>query len=232
MVPECGGTLLAALFPRSFIDANRADTDIDPELIEAPWPGPVDPSDKSGLGMGLIRRLARHGVPIYDHRLSIAEVAGRIERYYRPYHFQMQAITDALAAEFGMVWHLNCHSMPSSGAAGPGNDPGARPDFVLGDRDGTTCESGFTGFIARTLETMGYRVALNDPYKGVELVRRYGAPALGRHSLQLEINRRLYLNEETLEKHSGFEPLCRAMAQLVRGICAYAGERLAARAAE
>jgi len=230
--PASGATLLMALFPRSFIDANRADDDIDPLLLDAPWPGPADPSDKSALGMGLVRRLARQGVPIYDRRLAPAEIADRIERYHRPYHAQMADILDALHGRFGVVWHVNCHSMPSTGAAGPGTDPGARPDFVLGDRDGTTCEPGFTRLVARALESQGYRVALNHPYKGVELVRRYSNPARGRHSLQLEINRRLYLNEETLEKHSGFEQLRRALTRLIGIICAYADERLTARAAE
>jgi N-formylglutamate deformylase len=75
-------------------------------------------------------------------------------------------------------------------------------------------------------------VALNHPYKGVELVRRYGKPGRGRHSIQLEVNRRLYMNEETLEKHAGFDRLQGHLATLVREVCAYAESRTIARAAE
>src|SRR5439155_19101242 len=82
-----------------------------------------------------------------------------------------------------------------------------RADFVLGDRDGTTCEPEFTAFVAATLLAMGYEVAINDPYKGVELVRKHGRPAERRHSLQLEINRRLYMDEVSLARNAGFGAL-------------------------
>jgi N-formylglutamate amidohydrolase len=226
--PDHGATLLAALFPRAFIDANRAEDDLDPKMIEGPWREPLRPSEKSALGLGLIRQLCRPDMPIYDGRLPAAEVAERIDRYYRPYHFQLQAILDSLAVRFGMVWHINCHSMPSmAGASGA-----SRPDFVIGDRDGTTCEPDFVRFVAHTLKGLGYRVAINAPYKGVELIRRYSDPSQGRHSLQLEVSRRLYMNQDSLEKHSGFEPLRKAITHLIRSIADYAADRIAARAAE
>ncbi len=88
--------------------------------------------------------------------------------------------------------------MPAVGDANA-DDPGrARADFVLGDRDGTTCAPAFTRIVASVLEDIGYSVAINDPYKGVEIVRRHGRPAENRHSLQVEVNRRLYMDEETL----------------------------------
>jgi N-formylglutamate amidohydrolase len=230
--PDHGATLLAALFPRSFIDVNRAADDLDPEMIDGLWREPLRPGDKSALGMGLIRRLCRPGMPIYDGRLPAAEIADRIDRYYRPYHFQLEAILDSLAAQFGVVWHVNCHSMPSTVTTLPGSEPLPRVDFVLGDRDGTTCEPDFVRFVAHTLESSGYRVAINNPYKGVELIRRYADPTRGRHSLQLEINRRLYMNEDTAEKHSGFEPLRKTLTHLIRRIADYAGDRITASAAE
>ena len=131
---------------------------------------------------------------------------------------------------FGVVWHLNCHSMPTM--AGPGDDSSNIVDFVLGDRDGTSCDPAFTRFVAEQLRDMGYRVRVNDPYKGVELVRRYAAPRSGRHSLQIEVDRRLYMDEETLEKHAGFEPLRRDLTDLVRRIGAFALQTGVAQAAE
>ncbi|HRJ61525.1 MAG TPA: N-formylglutamate amidohydrolase [Azospirillaceae bacterium] len=224
--PEFGATLLYALFPRSYIDVNRAADDIIPALLDEPWPGILRPSDKSAAGIGLIRSQIRPGQPVYDGRLSVAEVAERIDRYYRPYHFQTAEVLDGLADRFGQAWLVDCHSMPSAGlpSAPPSSSRrrGWGVDFVIGDRDGTTCERGFVDFIAQRLRAMGYSTTLNKPYKGVEMVRRYGDPARGRHAVQLEINRSLYMNEETLEKTADFDDLRSAMTALAADICSYA----------
>ncbi|PWC32609.1 N-formylglutamate amidohydrolase [Azospirillum sp. TSO35-2] len=228
--PDHGATLLCALFPRTCIDVNRAVDDIDPALLDGAWPTPLHPTARSMMGMGLIRSMLRPGVPLYDGKLPAAVVADRIDRYYRPYHAQMRATLDRLAERFGAVWHVNCHSMPST--LGPdGRDPLAA-DFVIGDRDGTTSEAGFVALVAETLRGFGHRVAINDPYKGVELLARYGDPARGRHSIQLEINRRLYMNEETLERHDGFARLKGEIDTLIRRIADHAERRVLRRAAE
>lgn len=229
-VPDHGATLLHALFPRSFIDVNRAVDDIDPAILDGAWPTPLNPSDKSAAGMGLVRFLCRPGLPMYDGPLSVAEVADRIDRCWHPYHRALSDTLDSLHARFGAVWHVNCHSMPTLPVA-RGDRDGA-VDFVLGDRDGSTCEADFTRFVADYLRAMGYRVRINDPYKGVELVRRFSRPTRGRHSLQLEIDRRLYMNEETLEPHAGFAKLRRDLDRLVAAICERAALAVTRRAAE
>ncbi|MEP6998050.1 MAG: N-formylglutamate amidohydrolase, partial [Betaproteobacteria bacterium] len=207
--PHVGATLIEALFPRAYIDPNRHVADIDTELLADAWPGPVTPSRKTEQGIGLVWRLAHGGAPMYARRLLAVEVRRRIERCYEPYHAAVAAALDERHRTFGAVWHLNCHSMPERGDVSA-DDPGrSRADFVLGDRDATTCAPEFTAFVAATLAAIGYDVAINDPYKGVELVRKFGRPQEGRHSLQIEINRRLYMNEETLDKHAGFAVLRR-----------------------
>ncbi|OYQ32510.1 N-formylglutamate amidohydrolase [Niveispirillum lacus] len=228
MVPDLGATLLCALFPRSYIDVNRAPDDIDPVMLEGEWPAPVNPSSKSLAGMGLVRHLCRPGIPMYDGRLPVAVVQERIENYWRPYHDLLSETMDGIFSQFGAVYHINCHSMPSF-VIGPERQS---PDFVIGDRDGSTAERGFTRLVVDTLRSMGYTVRLNDPYKGVELVRRYSNPARGRHSLQLEIDRRLYMNEETLEIHAGFQVLRNDLIALVHVLRDYALARTAGLAAE
>jgi N-formylglutamate deformylase len=221
--PEYGATLLAALFPRSYIDVNRALSDIDPALLDERWPGPVSPGEKTRLGMGLIRRLARPELPVYDRKLSIKEVGARIDRFYAPYHAALQEICDRLHRKFGIVRYIDCHSMPSEGNA-MSSDPGAkRADFVLGDRDGTTCDPALTDFVARVLRGRGYSVKLNDPYKGVELVRRHGRPAENRHALQIEVNRALYLDERTQEKTAHFGRLQADITHLVEALADFSG---------
>ena len=217
---EFGVPLLAALFPRTYLDPNRHRGDIDLELIEGGhWPHPHVPSGKSRIGKALLWRTLDDGRPIYGRRLKVDEVVSRIERCHAPYHARLRALLDETHARYGVVYHLNCHSMPSvGGKMGEGAEGRPRADFVLGDRDGTTCDPAFTGFVRETLAAMGYEVAVNDPYKGVELVRAYSNPAAGRHSLQVEINKRLYMDEASRSKHSGFDRLQGDLARLVESI--------------
>jgi N-formylglutamate amidohydrolase len=216
--PSLGVTLIEALFPRAYIDPNRHRSDIDPELLADAWTEPLTPSRKTELGIGLVWRLAHGGVPMYARKLLAAEVRRRITECYEPYHGCVSAALAQRHAAFGAVWHINCHSMPAIGDV-MSEDPGrARADFVLGDRDGSTCAPEFTAFVAKTLAGLGYDVAVNDPYKGVELVRMHGRPAERRHSLQIEINRRLYMDESTLTRHSGFAPLQSNLQSLLEAL--------------
>jgi len=228
--PACGATVLHALFPRSYIDTNRALDDIDPALLDSPWPEPLNPSDKSRYGLGLIRSLCGPGLPIYGGPLTVGDVARRIERYYLPYHLHLGVLIETLAERFGTVWHLNCHSMPSMVRVGNGKS--RLPDFVLGDRHGTSCESQFVSFVRRRLQARGYWVTINDPFAGAEILRRFASPWQGRHSLQLEINRALYMDEHRLVPHEGYTRLRRDLTALIGDICTYASGNPAALAAE
>jgi len=224
--PRHGATLVAARFPRSYIDPNRSVLDIDTSLLDEAWPGPAAASRKTRLGIGLIWRVLDTGEPIYSRKLSVEEVRRRITDYHQPYQKAVKDALDETHAHFGCVWHVNCHSMPAVSSAISEEGPGKpRADFVLGDLDGTACEQAFTGFVAGVLSDMGYDVKVNDPYKGVELVRAFSDPADGRHSLQIEVNRRLYMDERTGAKTPGYARLARDIERMVKAICAYAQER-------
>jgi N-formylglutamate amidohydrolase len=220
---DLGVPLLAALFPRTYLDANRHRGDVDLELIEGGrWPHEYVPSGKHRIGKALIWRTLEDGRPIYGRKLAVDEVLGRVERCHAPYHTRLREMLDACHRRFGLVYHINCHSMPAvSGRMSEGGAGKPRAEFVLGDRDGTSCDPSFTEFVRVTLSAMGYTVAVNDPYKGVELVRAYSNPAARRHSLQLEINKRLYMNESTRERHAGFAPLQANLTRLVEAIKDY-----------
>jgi N-formylglutamate deformylase len=218
---EFGATLVEALFPRAYIDPNRHVADIDAQLMTETWPGPITPSRKTEQGIGLVWRVAHGGTPMYSRKLSVAEVQRRIDVYYEPYQRSLAAVLDERHRAFGAVWHINCHSMPAVGDV-MADDPGrARADFVLGDRDGSTCAPEFTSLVADTLAGMGYEIAINDPYKGVELVRKHGRPAEQRHSLQIEINRKLYMNEATLKAHEGFATLRANLNRLLHTVSTF-----------
>ncbi|MCP5150136.1 MAG: N-formylglutamate amidohydrolase [Ectothiorhodospiraceae bacterium] len=226
--PQHGATLLRALFPRTYIDPNRAPDDIDETLLAGRWPGRLRPSEKCSVGIGLIARRDPIG-PIYDRALSVDEVRTRIERYWWPYHRALGEALDTAHRRFGACWYLDCHSMrPLVGFA-----PGTGPDFVLGDGDGTTCEPELTALVADALRSAGYRVALNDPYKGAELIRRHCAPARGRHGLQIEVSRALYLDAVRFAPGPGFERLRADLTRLLGVVADHVRARLSlARAAE
>jgi N-formylglutamate deformylase len=219
--PRFGATLIEAVFPRAYIDANRSLDDLDPAMLAEPWPVPLAVSRKTEQGIGLLWRVARGGAPMYERKLTVEEVQRRIDRWYKPYHAALAAEIDARHRTFGTVWHVNCHSMPAVGDANA-DDPGrARADFVLGDREGTTCEPEFTALVADVIRGLGYSVTINDPYKGVEIVRKHGRPAAGRHSLQIELNRRLYMDETTLEPNGSYAVLERDLERLVAAVASY-----------
>ena len=217
---EIGAPLLAASFPRTYLDPNRHAGDVDLELIEGPWPWEYRPSGKGRIGKALIWRTLEDGRPIYARRLAPDSVRKRIERFHTPYHQKLKGLLDAAHKKFGKVYHINCHSMRA--VAGKQSDDGAgavRADFVLGDRDGTTCDPRFTEFVHQVLAGMGYSVKVNDPYKGVELVRAFSDPKAGRHSLQIEINKKLYMAEDgSLKKGAGFARLQMNLGELLKAV--------------
>lgn len=218
--PSLGVHWVEAHFPRSYLDANRNTTEIDETLLDALWPGPIETDvkvmSKVRLGKGLIWRTTDDGLPIYSRQLSVAEVQARIANCWQPYHAAVMSAIDSAQTGHGYSIHVNCHSMPAIASSNATDFPGeAHADFVVGDRDGTTAHPDLSQLMCEHLRGMGYSVAYNHPYKGVELVRRYGNPASQRHSIQLEINRRLYMDENTLAITPGFSPLKAHLQSLV-----------------
>ena len=221
--PRHGATLLRALFPRAFIDVNRGPLDLDASMLEDDWPEPLAPSDKARLGIGLIASRDSAG-PLYGRKLRAAEVRHRLDAFYWPYHRTLRLALDATYRSAGVVYHLDCHSMKPPAL---GRTSSRSLDFCLGDRDGSSAGADFTRFVAGAIRDLGYHVAVNDPYKGVELVRRYSDPARGRHSVQIEMNRTLYMDERRVARHAGFHSLRADLDRLVGRVAAYARERRA-----
>lgn len=215
-----GAYLVHALFPRCYVDPNRNSDDIDLSMIDGTWDGEVTPTFKTlQRGVGLIWKDMKAFGPVYDRKLTAAEIRHRIDGFWRPYHQELQRMLDELHDAHGQVLHVNCHSMASMGDRTTEDGEVPRPDFVIGDRDGSTCSPRMTNCVVETLRQLGYSVAVNDPYKGFELVRRHGRPQDGRHSIQIEINRRLYMDEATLSKIEGFLPLEENLTVLTRALC-------------
>ncbi|MFY9347876.1 MAG: N-formylglutamate amidohydrolase [Orrella sp.] len=225
-VPAVGGTLISANFPRTYIDPNRAVDDIDPALLDGQWAGPLTPSEKSRLGYGLIWQKMDADNLIYSKKLAVSHVLHRIQNYWRPYRDALDQVFKQSREQFGGVWHLNLHSMPNNAfeRLGFGKNR-VLADFVLGDRDGTTCEPGFIAVVEQSLLKRGYTVARNDPYKGVAVLADLGRPDLNQHSLQIEVRRPLYMNEETRERSENFKVLQAHLAAATAEIAEYVKAR-------
>jgi len=234
---EHNAYFLRALFPRSYVDLNRASDDIDDLLVDGSWPDdlpPIAPTARSHSGIGLFPRLIKAGTPIYNRRLSAVEIMDRVKTYYEPYHDTLCATLDAAYYNHAYVWHINCHSMPSSSAYSKHQTTLVKKqsDIVLGNLDGTTCDRQFTNMLKEFWQSLGYHVTINDPFKGVELISRYSAPTRARHSIQIEINRALYMDEKTGKKIKNFDVIKQHCTDMVKRCADYAQSQNAQIAAD
>lgn len=226
--PGLGVPLLKARFPRAFVDPNREPYELDPSMFADALPTYVNRSSpRVGAGLGTIARVVASGAEIYDGKLVFAEAEARIERLYRPYHAALAGLIDEAVAAFGCAWLIDCHSMPAIG--GPNDrDPGKRRvDFVLGDAHGTSCAVWLVEWAESFLRGRGYTVTRNDPFAGGFITRHYGRPPAGRHALQIEINRRLYMDEDRIARNAGFASLAADLGEFVAAAAALAAQGLA-----
>ncbi|MBX3530112.1 MAG: N-formylglutamate amidohydrolase [Rhizobiaceae bacterium] len=206
-----GAPLLAANFPRAYLDVNREPWELDPRMFADPMPSFANiRSPRVAGGLGTVPRLVGEGLDIYGSRLPIAEAVERVETVYKPFHDRLRTLLSQTHARFGRAVLIDCHSMPASIRVGEG---GARPDFIVGDRFGVSCAAALTEQAISLLVAMGYTVAHNKPYAGGFITEHYGRPARGLHALQIEVNRGLYMNERTYERSSGFAALANDMTR-------------------
>jgi N-formylglutamate deformylase len=212
---QLGVGWLEAHFPRSYIDVNRASDEIDPAMVQGA--APREGTAKTEMGAGLIWRKTLKGDAIYADKLPMASVLHRIENYWQPYHYALAQLIDQVHAKHGLSLHLNCHSMPSKHPLYQGHFVDATaPDFILGNHDHSSSDKEWIASMESYLTGLGYKVLVNHVFKGAELTRAYADPAQGRHSIQIEINRSLYMNETSFELTPHFEHLQQQMFGLVR----------------
>ncbi len=229
--PDHGAPLLRALFPRAYVDPNRAPFELDPAMFSDPLPPFVEtdtPHVRSGLGT--VPRLVASGAEIHAGKLRFAEAEARIAACYHPYHAALAGLIEETRRRFGFVLLLDCHSMPSAGS-GLGAESGAGGrgiDIVLGDRHGTACHGAIVERAEALLAARGYAVRRNVPYAGGYITRRYGHPESGAHALQIEINRALYMDEDSYGRTDGFARVAADMAALVAALAALGPNALAA----
>lgn len=212
--PQFGAPLLHAHFPRAYIDANREPYELDPDMFHTPLPEWVNStSSRVVAGLGTVARIVAGGEEIYNDRLELNEVLRRVESCHQPYHTALKTLIDQAVGQFGCCLLVDCHSMPSLAASGINGH--SQTDIILGDCHGSSCNADITAIAERTLRDLGLSVRRNKPYAGGYTTRHYSAREAGVQTLQIEINRSLYMNEQSIERHQGFDRLSARLEVLI-----------------
>lgn len=219
--PQFGAPLLRALFPRAWVDVNRARDELDQRMFADPLPTSADTrSTRVRAGLGVIPRIVADGQDIYDRKLKFFEARRRLTDCYDAYHRELAGLINESRARFGCAVLIDCHSMPSAGAV-PFRDNERPLDIVLGDRFGASCSGAITAAAEATLSGLGYHVSRNAPYAGGHVASAYGRPLEGVHVLQIEINRALYLDERRIARTEGFDKLRENLKVLMAELCRF-----------
>ncbi len=222
--PSLGAPIISAAFPRAYLDVNREPYELDPAMFSDALPSFVNiRSPRVRMGLGTIAKVVASGEEIYAGKLCFAEAQRRIDALYQPYHAALRALVETTETQFGGCLLIDCHSMPSAAGAADGGDSA---DIVLGDCHGVACAARIVEAARRFLDERGFVVALNAPYAGGFTTGHYGNPRRGRHALQIEINRAIYMDERSYCRKPGFESLAREMTALVERLGAVMREAL------
>ena len=204
-----GACFMAARFPRAYVDVNRAESEIDPDMFEEGAAAGAPASARVSAGLGVIPRVVRDGMEIYRKRLPLSEAAFRLEAFYRPYHAALTALLAEAKARFGTAILIDCHSMPPVPQG---------HDVVIGDRHGIACAPELSDRIEAALKGAGFTVARNAPYAGGFTTSHYGRPNEDIHAVQIELNRGLYLQERQIEKSPDFAGCRAAMERFIAAL--------------
>ncbi|MCJ2128976.1 N-formylglutamate amidohydrolase [Methylobacterium sp. E-045] len=215
-VVDLGAPLMRANFPRAYLDVNREPYELDPRMFDGRLPPFANTrSMRVAGGLGTVPRVVADGQEIYRGRFPVEEAVARIEDLYKPYHRALRGLVQRTARVFGHALLIDCHSMPSSSLL---REEDSKADFVLGDRFGTSCTPALIAAFEHHLRARGFRTLRNKPYAGGFITEHYGEPNIGRHALQIEINRGLYMNETTLAVTQGFADLVWMLREVVKAV--------------
>src|SRR3974390_1159312 len=213
-VVKHGFPLMRAHFPRCFVDVNREPYELDPRMFDGRPPSFANTrSMRVAGGLGTVARVVGDAQEIYNRRIPIDDALARIEGRYKPYTRSLRRLFTRLHREFGAAMLIDCHSMPST--AGQKDEP-PRPDFVLGDRYGTSCVGAVSETVEKTLRMLGYTVSRNKPYAGGFITEPYRNPAARLHAIPLELTRALYMDERRHERIAAFARLAAHLETVAR----------------
>ena len=224
-----GAHLLSAHAPRAFLDLNRSASELDPAIVQGVKRAPSNLRIASGLGV--IPRVVGNGQVIRTGKLSLIEAQNRIATYHTPYHNCLQNLIDLQRSVHGIAILIDCHSMPQKSLDAAPLVRGKKPDIILGDRFGASCDRWIMDSATRIFSAAGFVVARNAPFSGGYITRHYGRPTKGIHAFQIEINRALYMDETRIERAESFDEIRGTLSDVTRQL-AQIGQVSTALAAE
>lgn len=204
-----------ATAPRAAIDCNRAEDDVDPAVVEGCSAARVSARARGGLG--IVPGRTQHQGHLWRRPISAAELEARLDQAHRPYHAAIASELDALLARFGCALLIDCHSMPPP--------PNGVPPIVFGDCHGRSASNWVGSEAMRIARAAGFASGLNDPFAGGHITERHGRPSRGTHALQVEIDRRCYLDRRLQAPGPGFD----RVAAFLETLAVTLGENLLAR---
>ncbi|MFO0617764.1 MAG: N-formylglutamate amidohydrolase [Polyangiaceae bacterium] len=205
--PLHGATMLVGHLSRLVVDLNRGPDDVDGLAAEG--------GTGHALPRGLVWRTTTEGESVLLQRLPRAELERRLDLYYRPYHAALRAIIEEKKRAFGFAILVCAHSMPSEGRRGHVDVGAGRADIVPGSRGRTTAAAAVIDAVDRVAQRASLSVKHDDPYKGGFSTGHYGKPSERVHAIQIEIARRLYMNEEALALTDGAVAVARFAMNVV-----------------
>lgn len=215
--PLEGATLLVARTSRYVLDLNRGEDDWDDAAVETRV-GTSPPRLSGTMPRGLVWRLTTEGEPALARPLKRSELEDRVRAIHRPYHEALRALLERKRNKFGFAVVLAAHSMPSSSR---GTKPEDRADVVPGTQGRTTAAAGFIDAVEKLAVESGMTVRHDEPYRGGFTTKHYGRPRDGIHAVQIELARRLYMDETTLQRGPRFEAtqaFCRSLVRAVGAV--------------
>jgi N-formylglutamate amidohydrolase len=219
---DAGAPLMRALHSRSYLDLNREPYELDARMFRDRLPAYVNmASPRVASGLGTLPRTVGDGLNIYNGPIEFDEALARIETVYRPYHRALGALLDEALNVTRLVLLVDCHSMPSSAVNHMRISHGGAVDFVLGDRFSSACDPEITNIVETCLTGAGFAVSRNKPYSGGFFTEHHGRPRLGRHALQIEVNRRLYMDETSHVPHAGFAALQAILTKMAKELAGW-----------
>ncbi len=214
---DAGIPLLSMNIPRTFIDVNRDKIELDETMFfDAPQSLGNAGSRRCRVGLGVLHRIVYPNKNIYNGKLSYQEALDRIKNVYDPYHKRLKQLVDKCVRKFGFCLLIDCHSMPSIICNIMNDD---KPlDFCLCTLFDESCPTQMSEFLSKSLEARNYRVEFNRPYAGAYIAFNYCQPRKNIYTLQIEVNRALYMDEKTFNKNIDFQnvsnDLCGAILAL------------------
>lgn len=222
--PRHGSPILNAVYPRAYVDLNRAMDELDPALIEDAPRTPHNPRVASGLGV--IPRVVSGGRLIYSGKMPLAAAQARIAQAWVPYHTALKSLLDQTHHCFGQAVLIDCHSMPHEAIEMHMRHGQSRADIVLGDRHGAAARGDVSDMIEAAFQRAGFTVARNAPFAGAYIAQSYGRPFARRDVVQIEIDRSLYMDEARIVPLADFACVQRRISQAIAQITEWGRDQI------